>query len=54
LQVLPKSVVDCERNEERGHPGGHSCDRNPSDDSDECLPACRAKVSGSDEKFEAH
>src|SRR5690348_414788 len=54
LQVLAKSVIDCQSYDKRRNPGGDSRDRNPGDDSDKRLTALSAKISGCDEKFEAH
>jgi hypothetical protein len=54
LQVLAKSVVDRQSYDKRRHPGSDSRHGNSSDNSDERLTAFGAKVSGSDEKFEAH
>jgi len=54
LQVLAKSVVDRECDDERRHAGSYSDNRDGGDDPNESLAAFCPKVSGSYEEFEAH
>ena len=54
LQVLPKPVVDGQRDDERSHPRRHPGDGNPRDDPNKRLPAFGAQVTSRDEEFEAH
>ena len=54
LQVLAKSVVDGEGDDEGSDPGGDSEDGDGGDDADESLPALGAEIAGCDEEFKAH
>ena len=54
LQILAKSVVDGQCDDERGYAGGYSGNRDAGDDADEGLAALGAQVAGRDEEFEAH
>ena len=54
LEVLAESVVDGERDDERGDAGGDTEDGDAGDDADEGLTTFGAQVSGCDEEFEAH
>jgi hypothetical protein len=54
LQVLSKSVIDRERDNEGCDTSGNASDGNSSDDPNECLPPFGAQISGCDEEFEAH
>ncbi len=54
LQILAKSIVDGERNDQRGDAGGNSQHGDGGDDSDDRLAALGAKIAGGDEKLKAH
>jgi hypothetical protein len=54
LQVLSKAVIDGQRYDQRSHARRYPQDGDARDDSNECLAAFGAKVSGCDEEFEAH
>src|SRR5205823_9430040 len=53
LQVLAESVVNGERDDERGHAGSDAQDRNNGDDANDRLPSFCAQITRSDEEFEA-
>ncbi len=54
LQVLTKSIVDCQRDHQGSDSGSNSSDGNASDDANHRLAPFSAKVARGDEKFEAH
>jgi hypothetical protein len=54
LEVLAKSIVDRQSNDQRRDPCGNSHDRDTGNDADKGLPSLGAKVSGCDEEFETH
>jgi hypothetical protein len=54
LQVLAKSIVDGEGDDERGDAGGDSEDGDAGDDADESLASFGTQVAGRYEEFKAH
>ena len=54
LQILTKSIIDCQRHNQRSDPGSDSGDGNAGNDANHRLASFGAKVARSDEKFEAH
>jgi len=54
LQVLAKTVVDGERDDERSDSGGDASDGDGGDEADDGLPSFCAKVTSGDEELEAH
>src|SRR5579884_321446 len=53
LQVLPESVIDGERDDQRCHARGDPDDRDRGDHADDRLPALSAQISRRDEELEA-
>ncbi len=54
LQILPKSVIDGQRDNQRSHSRRHAQDRDAGDDANKRLPPFGAQISSRNEKFEAH
>src|SRR5882762_950200 len=54
LQVLPKAIVDRERNNQRSYTGRDTSNRNAGNDADKSLASFRSEIAGCDEEFEAH
>ncbi len=54
LQVLAKSVIDGESDDQGSDARSNSDDRDPRDDPDEGLPPFGAEIAARNEEFEAH
>src|SRR5579863_7999898 len=54
LQVLAKSIVDGQRDNERCYAGCHADDGDSGDHADDGLSAFCAKITGGYEEFEGH
>ncbi len=54
LQVLAKSVVDGQRDDERSHARGHSDDGDDGDDADDGLAPFGSQITRRYEEFELH
>lgn len=54
LKVLPESVINRKRDNERRDTSGNAENRNASDNAYECLTPLGAEIAACDEKFESH
>ena len=54
LQILTKSIVDCQSHDQGSDPRRHAGDGNAGNDANHRLAPFGAKVARGDKKFEAH
>jgi hypothetical protein len=54
LKVAAHAIGDGERDDERGDSGGDAEDRDYRYETNDCLPAASAEVTGRDEELKSH
>src|SRR5437773_4695621 len=54
MQILAKTIIDSERDNQRGHSRCDPSNGDSCDDADHSLPSLGAEIASSDEEFEFH